>query len=142
MTAGPRRPQSPVERWRKQALGSARLSLNQMRAGARKKGLDEPVSVSPEALEVLSPRVLPAAILQSLVRRWRSEIRAIVLFGSTARGAAWSSSDIDLLLVLRPGLKLVRALFTRWDEFAPGLGVKRCWLQGLPYWVRKAAAHS
>jgi predicted nucleotidyltransferase len=135
MTTAPRRPREPVERRRKLTAGSARLSLDKTRAEVLKKRLDAPASVSPEAVEVLNPQVLPATVLQSIVRRWRREVRAIVLFGSAARGEAWSSSDIDLLLVLRPGLKLVRALYTRWDEFAPGLSAK--WRDRIdPHFVR------
>ena len=41
---------------------------------------------------------------------------AVVLFGSAARGELRGDSDVDLLVVLDPGVPLRRALYRQWDE--------------------------
>jgi hypothetical protein len=43
----------------------------------------------------------------------------VVLFGSMARGESRSGSDMDLLVVLRPGVPLARSLYARWDARFP-----------------------
>jgi predicted nucleotidyltransferase len=40
----------------------------------------------------------------------------VVVFGSWARGELAASSDVDVLIVLRPELPLTRSLYRRWDE--------------------------
>ena len=40
----------------------------------------------------------------------------VVLFGSTARGEALDSSDIDILVVVSSAVALTRDLYRRWDE--------------------------
>lgn len=44
------------------------------------------------------------------------QISGVMLFGSTARGESHASSDIDLLLVLKPSIKLNRTFYSKWDE--------------------------
>jgi hypothetical protein len=41
---------------------------------------------------------------------------AVALFGSWARAEAADGSDIDLLVVLEPGVALTRGLYRAWDE--------------------------
>ena len=52
----------------------------------------------------------------ALDERFGADLVSVVLFGSRARGTAWSDSDLDLLVVARglPGSRLARqgALFT------------------------------
>jgi Nucleotidyltransferase domain len=55
--------------------------------------------------------------LNQIVQRWRSDLLGVVLFGSAARGDATEDSDIDLLLVLRPGKRITRDLYRDWDDF-------------------------
>ena len=45
------------------------------------------------------------------------ELVGLILFGSSARGDATEDSDTDLLLVMRPGMKIARDLYRLWDEF-------------------------
>lgn len=129
------RPGEALHRRLKEKAAASKLSLNRLCVEVLSRSLDEPACLSPEAFEGLNPSLLPATVLQLIVRRWRGEIRAIVLFGSAARGEAWASSDLDLLLVLRPGHRLVRELYTRWDTFAGELGAK--WRDRVsPHFVR------
>jgi len=49
--------------------------------------------------------------------KMKVELIGVVLFGSTARGTASLSSDIDILLVLENGNTISRDLYDYWDEF-------------------------
>jgi len=53
-------------------------------------------------------------------QRWPEELVGVVLFGSAARGDATEGSDIDLLLVMKPGMKIVRGLYHQWEDFCSG----------------------
>ena len=55
--------------------------------------------------------------MDAVLRRWRDELIGLVLFGSTARGDATEGSDIDLLLVMNPEVKIGRNLYRLWEEF-------------------------
>ncbi len=61
--------------------------------------------------------ILPSDFLDEVVRRWLGELSGLILFGSSARGDATEDSDTDLLLVMRPGMKIERGLYRLWDEF-------------------------
>lgn len=57
---------------------------------------------------------LPLDELSSeILRAFPNEVEGIVLFGSWARGDVRSSSDIDLLVVLRPEMHLDRDVYSR-----------------------------
>ncbi len=43
-------------------------------------------------------------------------LRAVVLFGSFARGEEREASDVDLLVVLDDSVKISRGLYRQWDE--------------------------
>jgi len=43
-------------------------------------------------------------------------LRAVVAFGSWARGEAAAHSDVDLLVVVAPGLAVTRRLYQVWDR--------------------------
>lgn len=55
--------------------------------------------------------------LDAVVRRWPNELLGLILFGSAARGDATEDSDIDLLLVMEPEVKIARGLYRLWEEF-------------------------
>jgi hypothetical protein len=61
--------------------------------------------------------LIPTDFLDKIVRRWHGDIVGLILFGSAARGDATEDSDIDLLLVMRPEVKIARGLYRLWDEF-------------------------
>lgn len=44
-----------------------------------------------------------------------SGLMAVVVYGSWARGEATAASDVDLLIVLGPGVPLTRSLYRQWD---------------------------
>lgn len=54
-----------------------------------------------------------------IVQQFHEELIGLVLFGSTARGDATGDSDIDLLLVLETGTRIVRDLYRKWDDCFP-----------------------
>lgn len=60
--------------------------------------------------------LLPAGFLEKIVLHWPEDLVGLILFGSAARGDATEDSDIDLLLVMRSGVKITRALYRLWDE--------------------------
>lgn len=61
--------------------------------------------------------LLPADFVDRIVRRWPGNIAGLILFGSAARGDATEDSDIDLLLVMNPDIRIARDLYQLWDEF-------------------------
>ena len=71
--------------------------------------------------------VIPGSLLRGIRQRFADELVGIVLFGSTARGDNTEASDIDLLLVLSPGVVLSRELYRRWDAGDPE--VRELWLK-------------
>lgn len=54
-------------------------------------------------------------LLARAAARYGSALRAVVLFGSWARGSAGADSDVDALLVVDRGVPLTRTLYTAWD---------------------------
>ncbi len=60
--------------------------------------------------------IISPDFLDNIRRRWREDLLGVVLFGSTARGEATEGSDIDLLMVMRPQVKIVRSLYRLWEE--------------------------
>lgn len=56
-----------------------------------------------------------AAVYEAL-GRFGGEVVGVIAFGSWARGEMTPSSDVDLLLVVRPGTGVTRRLYRVWDE--------------------------
>ena len=56
-----------------------------------------------------------AAAVERALGQLGAALIGVVAFGSWARGEATEASDIDLLLVVRPDVPLVRALYAPWD---------------------------
>jgi hypothetical protein len=60
--------------------------------------------------------------LSWILSRLSERLQGVILFGSYARGEMTAGSDIDLLLVLRPGLSPSRQFYLDWaTQIAPGL---------------------
>jgi hypothetical protein len=51
------------------------------------------------------------------------DLVAMVLFGSWARGTPRDNSDVDLLIVMKPGTTINRAVYRKWQDIAPDLKV-------------------
>ena len=49
-------------------------------------------------------------------RTFGEELVAVAVYGSFARGELADGSDVDLLIVLEPGVELGRELYRAWDE--------------------------
>jgi predicted nucleotidyltransferase len=100
-----------------------------LRRYARKKG----ISLNRACVDLLeralaeTPAVGPGIPLPFIVKEiqatFAERLEAIILFGSAARGETWQAgaSDVDLLLVLRPGQALTRNLYSEWDDQLAGL---------------------
>lgn len=58
--------------------------------------------------------------LRRCVDAFGMAVDGVVLFGSVARGEAMDTSDADVLIVLRPGSRIVRGLYSRWDAIDGG----------------------
>ncbi|MBX3143914.1 MAG: toxin-antitoxin system HicB family antitoxin [Trueperaceae bacterium] len=58
---------------------------------------------------------LGAAVARA-VQQFGNDLTAVVAYGSWARGEAKRDSDIDLLIVLRTGSRIVRSLYHPWDD--------------------------
>lgn len=59
----------------------------------------------------------PKDLIDKIIQRWQEELLGLVFFGSAARGEATDDSDIDLLLIMKPGVRIARDLYRHWDEF-------------------------
>jgi predicted nucleotidyltransferase len=44
------------------------------------------------------------------------DLIAILVYGSWSRGEARAGSDLDVLIVVAPGVSITRALYRKWDE--------------------------
>jgi hypothetical protein len=55
-------------------------------------------------------------VLERAAAQFAADLRAVVVFGSWARGSARPDSDIDVLLVVGSARKLERGLYAAWDE--------------------------
>jgi len=64
--------------------------------------------------------VISPDFLDKIVRQWQGDLVGVVLFGSAARGDATEDSDIDLLLVMTPQVKIIRDLYRLWEQFCRG----------------------
>lgn len=68
---------------------------------------------------MIAEHLVPAAVLNQILSHYKSRVQALFLFGSSARGAAWDTSDIDLLIVLDDGEAVQRSLYHEWDLLFP-----------------------
>ncbi len=93
---------------------SAGQSLNQV-CIARLQGNEPPLA----GFSTKSATAYPAApdFLDAVIHRWAEELIGVILFGSAARGDATEDSDVDLLLVMRPEVKISRCLYRQWEDF-------------------------
>ncbi len=69
----------------------------------------------PSAYRPPAPSLISRFLVAAILERWGAALAGLVLFGSAARGEATRESDIDLLLVLTPGVRLSRRLYQEWD---------------------------
>ncbi len=105
-----RLPPALHRRLRDRARGSG-LSLNSLCVHLLEQGVATRSGGSPRGATAVHPEVLDA-----VERAWRGALVGVALFGSAARGDATEASDVDLLLVLEPGVPIERSLYDRWDE--------------------------
>jgi hypothetical protein len=101
----------------RQEAASTGLSLNQVciaRLQASQSLLTD-LGTKTAAVDLIFPEFLSA-----IVRRWPDELVGLILFGSAARGDATEDSDVDLLLVMKPEVKIARDLYRLWDGFCDG----------------------
>jgi hypothetical protein len=98
-----------------------------LHAALRHRAEAENLSLNQLCLRALAGYLAPGRQPASLTPReppWLLAARRVlgkdllgaVLFGSEARGEARSDSDIDLLLVTGPNIRLSRRLYSLWDE--------------------------
>lgn len=97
----------------------ANVSLNQICLRFISSGL------SHKGSEIHLGHPVPDVLVKQIHKEWKSKILGILLFGSTARGEATNSSDIDLLIVLQPGSRIERNLYTVWDRILTTLDIDR-----------------
>jgi hypothetical protein len=90
-----------------------------LRRSAREAGL----SLNDYCARKLREQAVPAATPEELavaVRRaaelFGEDLVGVAAFGSWTRGELRSGSDVDLLVVLEPRVRLDRRLYRRWDE--------------------------
>lgn len=58
----------------------------------------------------------PIAAVQRAAELLGERLIGVVAYGSWARGEAADGSDVDLLVVVDPGVRLTRQLYRRWDD--------------------------
>jgi hypothetical protein len=108
-----RMPEALHRRLREEAMRTGR-SLNQLCVARLSAGGESLVGTGAVTAHA---GILPSDFLDEVVRRWLGKLVGLILFGSSARGDATEDSDTDLLLVMRPGMKIERGLYRLWDEF-------------------------
>jgi len=74
------------------------------------------ISLSPDNTTVQTGIISPD-FLRMILQQWQGDLVGVVLFGSAARGDDTEDSDIDLLLVMRPQVKIMRSLYRQWEQF-------------------------
>ena len=92
----------------RRAADEAGLSLNEY--CARKLAGPAPAVVGPGA-----------DVLVRATQQFGEDLVGVLVFGSWARGDVADESDVDLLVVVDPGVDIVRSLYRVWDEADPPL---------------------
>jgi hypothetical protein len=116
----------------KQEAASRGLSLNQAciaRLEANQSPLTD-LGIKAAAADLIIPEFLSA-----IIRRWPDALIGLILFGSAARGDATEDSDIDLLLIMKPEVKIARDLYRLWDSFCDGHIASRHYSRISPHFV-------
>jgi hypothetical protein len=107
-------------------------------ASARGRSLNEYCLAVLEAAVSRAPESTPEW-LESLRGELGRDLVGVVLFGSTARGTQRAGSDVDLLIVLEPGVPITRELYRRWDgAIGPSSGAETPHFVSLPATVDQA----
>jgi predicted nucleotidyltransferase len=60
-------------------------------------------------------------VVARAAERFGHDLVGVLVFGSWARGDEVEESDVDLLVVLDPGVAIVRSLYRAWDATKPEL---------------------
>jgi len=63
----------------------------------------------------ITPRTGPALAVGRAARLVGRDLIAVAVYGSWARGEAMAGSDVDLLVVVAPSVRLARGLYRKWD---------------------------
>jgi len=104
----------PELHWRlKDAARRQGSSLNQVCVARLQGAAREFSSASDTPASLISRSLIAGAI-----ERWGADLAGLLLFGSAVRGEATRESDIDLLLVLKPTVRISRGLYLEWDVLA------------------------
>lgn len=89
----------------------------------RRSARDAGLSLNDYCARKLAEQPLPAAVpdelavaLRRAIELFGEDLVGVAAYGSWARGELRSGSDVDLLVVLEPRVRLDRRLYRRWDE--------------------------
>lgn len=86
-------------------------SLNQLCVDYLQRGLREP--------QAAQWPLVTQAVLPRLQRHFGTKLLGLAAFGSRVRGEARPDSDLDLLVVVRYDVAIVRSLYRWWDQRIP-----------------------
>jgi hypothetical protein len=100
-------------RLKQEALNTGQ-SLNQLCLARLQANLGPAVGLDASRT---SAHLIPPHLLEAIVRQWPKELIGLILFGSAARGEASEASDTDLMLTMKPGVKIMRELYRVWEDF-------------------------
>ena len=106
-------------------------------AAARGQSLNEYCAAVLQAA-VSGPQERAPAWMEALRADLGRSLVGVVLFGSTARGTQREGSDVDLLIVLEPGVPITRELYRRWDSAVARSGAETPHFVSLPASVEAA----
>jgi predicted nucleotidyltransferase len=85
------------------------VSLNRFCGDLLQQGLRNPAPQAPWRREA-------KGALADLKMKFGSNLLALAAFGSQVQGTADAHSDLDLLVVLKPSVPIVRSLYRWWEE--------------------------
>lgn len=97
----------------------------QLHAALKRRAHEEGLSLNGLCLAALKgyvgmgtkePQIRTSVPLDGIKSLLGSSLSGVLLFGSTARGEARESSDIDLLIVIGTEVPLARSLYKSWDR--------------------------
>jgi predicted nucleotidyltransferase len=83
-------------------------------------------NASPDGQENAIPSLISRRLIDAILKRWGDGLVGLLLFGSAVRGEATKASDLDLLLVLSPAIRLGRGLYHEWDLLLDTLDSREC----------------